>query len=411
MKKNFLIYCNILLVFLIALSVVLWFTDGFQFNLLGINISISRWQRPFLIFLLVLGFKYAIVHQETLKAKRKKILFASILLGFMLFVGLLCGEIFARYYLPPDPYGPVFRMNPHNWIQFSLNPNLKTAIRIDNGSEISFHVNAYGYRGPEILDKKPDQQRILCLGDSFLMGKDVSESDTLPAQLEKITQKHQVINAGCGGWNTVQEFYDFQERGIHLKPDMVLLFYVLNDTHFRKKLNPWRRFKESISMHSALYRLLMVTWIRIEDRLRKQVDVDIQKNNPSTEKTETPALLSMKDWNEDFQEGKKGWEESKKALTKLKALCDQQKIPFMVVLYPWLVQLDEQYPFQPVHQTISQFCQKESIPFFDLFPYYKGHFAFDLWVGEKDSHPNAQGQKIAAEAVYHYLVQQGWLKP
>lgn len=401
---------NLLAVFFALLALGVALTGGGRLSVFGTSISLTNWVRPFLLCLVCLGIQLLYKYKEPLKARRKKFLFASILLTFFLALFAGIGEILARLYLPPDPYSTIFQMHPHPWIQFSLAPAVKTLVRTDNGLMVPFEVNSLGYRGPEILEKQPHQQRILCLGDSFLMGKDVADSDTLPAQLQQFLGSNaQVINAGCGGWNTVQQYYDFKERGLSLEPDFVLLFYVMNDTHFRKKLTPWKRVRETIVLNSALYRFLRTRWMLWEERFRPQVSVELE-NNTSLNEEDGRALNSMKDWNEDFQDGKKGWEASKESLQKIHYLCQERKIPFLIVLYPWLVQLDEQYPFQPVHEKLSQFCQQQEIPFLDLFPYYKGYSAKELWVGKTDSHPNTQGQKIAAQAVEQKLQQSGWLK-
>ncbi len=399
--------------FFALLAFIIGMTGGTRFSVAGISISMTSWNSPLWLCFVCLGIKLLYQYREPLKARRKKFLFASILISFFLLILGILGEFLARYYLPPDPYSTIFQINPHPWIQFSLVPSVKTSVRIDNGTKVPFQVNSLGYRGPEIGEKKLAQQRVICLGDSFLMGKDVADQETLPAKLQHFLGNNaQVINAGCGGWNTVQEYYDLKERGLALQPDSVLLFYVMNDTHFRKKLNLWRRLKETVTLNSALYRFLRTRWIQWEERLRSQVSVALETNPSSNEEAllENPTQASMKDWNEDFQEGKKGWESSKEALQNIQSLCRERNIPFLIILYPWLVQLDENYPFKPVHEKLSQFCHQQEIPFLDLFPYYKGYSAKELWVGRTDSHPNVQGQEIAAKAVAQKLQQLGWLK-
>jgi lysophospholipase L1-like esterase len=262
---------------------------------------------------------------------------------------------------------------------------------------IPFTTNSLGYRGKEIPPKS-EKFRILCLGDSFLMGKDVADEETLPVHLENLLEgQAEVLNAGCGGWNTTQEYYDFQERGFALKPDLVLLFYVFNDAHYRKKMSPWRRVKESIVLHSAFYRYLLTRWIQFEAGWQAQVQLVGEKEEEGNLAVQEAKMMN---WNEDFQDGSKGWEESQRSLRRLKERCQSVQIPFKIVLFPYLVQLDEHYPFHAVHEALQKFCHQEEIPFLDLFPYYKGRSTLDLWVGQKDSHPNATGQKIAAEAVY-----------
>lgn len=100
---------------------------------------------------------------------------------------------------------------------------------------LHYHVtiNGLGYRGREIeREKPPGVVRILCLGDSGTFGQFVNEDETASAYLEAmLRQEHlpvEVINGGVPGTTIVDQLL-FLQRGIVLRPDIVILTFSEND--------------------------------------------------------------------------------------------------------------------------------------------------------------------------------------
>lgn len=74
--------------------------------------------------------------------------------------------------------------------------------------------------------------RILILGDSIAEDLANHEMDeTLAALVERQLSdwNTEVVNAGCGGWSTDQEYLFFKTEGYKYKPDLVLLIVSYND--------------------------------------------------------------------------------------------------------------------------------------------------------------------------------------
>lgn len=95
-------------------------------------------------------------------------------------------------------------------------------------------INSLGLRGPEPASLPPDGIRILILGDSMVAGFEVANEDTFVARLEKklsekLSNSVQVINGGVRGYGSDQSYLYFRERGLDLKPDVVLHFMSEND--------------------------------------------------------------------------------------------------------------------------------------------------------------------------------------
>jgi hypothetical protein len=82
----------------------------------------------------------------------------------------------------------------------------KTFVNAD-GEDILVVQNAYGHRGaPPRADRPPGSRRILALGDSFTEGVQVGEADLFTARIAAAEPTLEVLNAGVGGYGTVQEY-------------------------------------------------------------------------------------------------------------------------------------------------------------------------------------------------------------
>ena len=95
---------------------------------------------------------------------------------------------------------------------------------------IRYFINAQGFRGPEVSQRKPAGVfRILGLGDSFMLGVGVRDEDTYLRRLERLLNrsgrgKFEVLNFGVEGYNTEDEASLFAGRGVEYDPDLVLVF-------------------------------------------------------------------------------------------------------------------------------------------------------------------------------------------
>lgn len=93
---------------------------------------------------------------------------------------------------------------------------------------IKVQHNHMGFRDPEhVLDSKP---RMVFLGDSFLWGYDVEQSERLTERLREMIPNWSIFNLGVSGYGTDQEYLLLQKYFDHYQPDIVfLLFCVDND--------------------------------------------------------------------------------------------------------------------------------------------------------------------------------------
>lgn len=100
--------------------------------------------------------------------------------------------------------------------------------------------NALGYRGKELARARPaGTYRILVLGGSTAYDTSIADwRDSWAEQLERILreqhgQQVEVVNCGCGGWTSWESLLDLELRGLELDPDLVLVYFGVNDVHAR----------------------------------------------------------------------------------------------------------------------------------------------------------------------------------
>jgi hypothetical protein len=107
-----------------------------------------------------------------------------------------------------------------------------------------------GLRGGEIAWHKPEgSTRVIVLGDSYAFGLGVDEEHTFVRQLETFLNarfpedsEYQVINMGVTGYATDQEYILFQEIGMRLAPDLVILVVCDNDFLANTENFAYRRY-------------------------------------------------------------------------------------------------------------------------------------------------------------------------
>jgi lysophospholipase L1-like esterase len=112
--------------------------------------------------------------------------------------------------------------------------------------ETPVRINSDGLRGPELGPKRPDDYRVLVLGDSVVAGFEVPYAETFTALMEERLQRRlgvpvRVVNAGVRGYGTDQELLYYSERGRALEPDLVLLVFSTNDFDNNVTLHRMRR--------------------------------------------------------------------------------------------------------------------------------------------------------------------------
>jgi lysophospholipase L1-like esterase len=292
--------------------------------------------------------------------------------------------------VPPAelPPGIEIRFKPYARFRFNYDSNPRGYFDDRNG--LLYETNRWGFRGADFtLGKPPGTRRVLVLGDSFTFGEGVRLEDTFCRRLEQQLNAAgqgpvQVLNLGTSGWGTRDEISYLQQGGLGFQPDLVIVAYVLNDASYAGDLDLWEDFRESYEKRwlRSSY-VASWAWAAVARRTlaRRYVSSLVRA-----------ALSDTADWQESFRLLSQGQE-----------LTLTHGGRFLVCIFPFMFELDDRYPFAPVHRHIADYCLTHGVDVLDLFPAFKGHSDQDLWVHPSDPHPNEKGHAIAAQAMGDYI--------
>ena len=252
---------------------------------------------------------------------------------------------------------------------------------------VDVDINSKGLRDYEYsFARSPGTYRIMMLGDSTTFGWGVPLEATIPKLLEhELNQrppaaidKFEVINAGIGNYNTVQEVAYYQSFTKVFDPDLVILIFFINDP----EPVPAER-KGFLIDRSYLAAFATSRFDMLLRRFGKRPDWKMYY--ASLYENDTPALKAC--------EG---------ALASLAAIA---RSPVLVALLPELRQInDHSYPFMAQHKQISSFLSAKGIQVIDLINGLKDHGPEStLWVAPTDDHPNGKANALIAKQLRDWL--------
>jgi len=272
---------------------------------------------------------------------------------------------------------------------------------------VTMRFNSLGMRGEEPRSPKPPGTfRILCLGDSVTLGPGVPEDAIYPSRLRALLgdDRTDVVAAGVGGWNTVEEERFLAANIERLEPDLVVLLYVTNDN---EPIEPWRRGEQppesrgvalyrALVLHSCLFEWAAFTYTRLQG-------------------VDWAGLRVVHRWNEKrraagppFSPTEPGWLESRAALGRLLVLTRAHGARLAIFLY----NLDDWPPAPAARERLEEFGRETGVPVFDTRPFFAGSSPWTLVNAPiVDPHPNGEGHALLAAGIARTLRAGGLLGP
>ncbi len=157
---------------------------------------------------------------------RLLLLLGSTAVGLLLVEGAVSVSTQEVEYAEGLPYHPVFGN--------TMRPGQRLEAQDDTEAVYQYRTNSLGFRGPEWLPRWPEVPRLVVLGDSFVNGWGVAESETLfggaAARLGAHTGRPwEGIGLGADDWGTAQEFLALQAYGSRLHPEVIVLAFTIDN--------------------------------------------------------------------------------------------------------------------------------------------------------------------------------------
>lgn len=236
---------------------------------------------------------------------------------------------------------------------------------------------------PDLLRPRADPigpPTVAFMGDSFTRGWGVESQDAFPQLVSQSLDVHTLDHSLIGA-TFVEEALVFQGLTRHFSPDVVVWVFVLNDLGLDGLDDDWIN---RASRRPGLSRVL--TRIRAAQFQ--------QQRHAETERAYHEALSP-----EHNPAGMLVFEETLQAVVSDTTARGGR---FVFVMFPLLHQLDP-YPFDEEHGRLASIAQSAGAEVLDLAPVFVDRDPSSLWVSPADLHPNAQGHRIAAEAISRHL--------
>jgi lysophospholipase L1-like esterase len=381
--------------------------------------------------ILVLLFLDLIFSSNSLLQRKKSFFLNLFVLMIALFFCAFMLEIFLEVTAAPGckQGDPIYD---HSYI-----PNCVSTFKTGEW-DTAVKINSQGLRDDEILPKQEDELRILMLGDSFTWGygveKEETFSDLLEQHLKKGGMNANVINAGATSYSPTLEYLFLKNKGIEYKPDVVILnldLSDLQDDYIREQKAQYDASGELIAVYNPdkdgfiynfrkriqITNLINGIFVGIDKMMAPPTEInysfmhDVAYDRYGITRDQ-PLENEEEHWNRTFS-----------YINKIKALCDENNITFVLSIYPyghqisteeWKVGrhnsglLDDQVYSDRAEKIIQQYAQENDLIFISMFSgFRKAEAASAPLYFTYDGHFNQHGHQVAAEILQAELIQQG----
>jgi lysophospholipase L1-like esterase len=311
-----------------------------------------------------------------MKSLFKNMSFANSLLILLgLFTALLGAEIFCRFF----PISNDFYYQKMKWDHLTA-PGM---VKLYN--DLFVYDSVLGYEKKDVArqiaairKRDPSSFKILVLGDSVSQwGRYVEYFSEL--LVAKYGAKVKVVNAGVMGYDTEMEYRYLKHRGMDLSPDMVILQFCAND----------------FGGTPVIVRQADGSWFALsgDKQLARWIHPSLFRISKIYEAVVLRCLY--------FFYSKKGTDAIVRApLEKIKKILEAEKIPFYILVVPFLA---EGKFADLTHNQIQKILRELGLEnqTIDLLPAFS-QVSFKA-IRRDSTHPNEKGDQIAAGVLFERL--------
>lgn len=284
--------------------------------------------------------------------------------------------------------------------------------------DIRFITDSFGFRGNGIYLQKPNNYyEILFIGDSVTLENYMAEEDTFIGLLQEAYSHGNrgkniaIINGGIWDVGIQEEYWILKEKGVLIKPNIVILNFYLNDS--RPSWGFEREGKLRFFKYLEKSRLILYLYKRLSIQ-------SFLANNKFTgdkfrfgwiEKSKNPEYIKDRsafsdlinsanlDWGSAWEES--SWVTVKDYIEKIKELSVSNNFRLAVICFPVSFQVktlfNEDYP----QRELRAICANLNIPFLDLLPYMRAEKNQELFFDH--CHLNFNGNILVSEKIKLFL--------
>ncbi|MEL6150724.1 MAG: hypothetical protein AAFR56_13940 [Chloroflexota bacterium] len=263
------------------------------------------------------------------------------------------------------------------WNEYPSNPRDYFA----EGNRVYYRTNEAGYRDAAFsTEPVPDVVRVALIGDSFAMGMGVHDEDRVDVIIEEALRTEyncavEVYNFGIAGYNADSYSRVMTDRVINYNPDVVLVWYFLNDIGMDKS----RYFEEALDQRNPYFPLarpFSLTARVVSQRLQQFT------------RSELGTHRFLRNYTEDAR-----WDEAADHLQQVADTAFENDITPGLFVHPVLFRL-RNYPYAPIHAQVIAAADDMGYFTADLTTPLEGEPYPSLWVHPADSHSNEIANRI-----------------
>lgn len=299
--------------------------------------------------------------------------------------------------------------------------------------------NAQGLRMSRNVLQQKSKYRIAFLGDSFMWGFGVEESERISENLERQLKNVEVLNFGVSGYGSDQEYLQLNNTVLKFQPNMVVLEFYANDLEdagnnmrygyqkplFKLKNNileltnvpvPKREEWED-KTYSTLTKINLYlshkshAFVFFKPLLREINEIISHKRLPEVD---TISVI-RKNYSEDYQQYK---QLNDKLYCEMSNILRQRNITFVVVNFPpkgYISQKllknglkkykisEDDIDLNKISKMLSNLSQNCKFYFVDIYPYFRDYKDKEKLYFKIDAHWSKEGHKYASEILFKKL--------
>lgn len=244
----------------------------------------------------------------------------------------------------------------------------------------------------------PDPLRIAIVGDSITRGAGCQFYDTYGMRLEALLnhnddQRPAKIRIWAEGGDSTHSQLRYIESILEWEPELLILGICLNDTEDPIRSAEYRQWRlKALPPPPPRMLAAVLPYTRAGSM--------IYQKYASSKAKQGYHEYYRRLYDVEYS----GWRRFVQALRQFDAVCREQEIAFVPVIFPMFNNVDR-YPFGWIHDQIGDVLREEGIVFLDLLGTFRGQSPYRLQaIPYVDPHPNEIAHRQAAESIFQFLL-------